>query len=92
VVVKESVTVAEVARRFAEYLNRVAHRRETFVLVRDERPIAELRPVRLGRRLGDLPELLAGVPRLDDEEAFARDLDAARDELGAVGPSDPCAS
>lgn len=42
-----------------------------------------------GKRLGDLPALLASLPHLSEEEAtsFAEDLDAARAELGraAVG-------
>jgi hypothetical protein len=66
--------------------------RRVFVLLRGNRPVAELRPVPIGRRLGDLPEVLAGVPRLDDAEAFARDLDAARAELGETDSSDPWAS
>ncbi len=37
------VTVTQVARNFAEYVNRVAYRRESFTLVRVKKPIAELR-------------------------------------------------
>jgi putative addiction module component (TIGR02574 family) len=46
---------------------------------------AELRPVTAGMRLGDLPELLASLPRLGAEEAaaFEADLTAARAELGS---------
>jgi antitoxin (DNA-binding transcriptional repressor) of toxin-antitoxin stability system len=78
------VTVTQVARNFAEYLNRVAYRRESFTLVRGKKPLAELRPLPTGARLSELPGLLASLPRLTEAEAgdLAADLDAARDELG----------
>ena len=80
------VTVTQVARNFAEYVNRVAYRRESFTLVRGKKPVAELRPLPAGARLSELPGLLASLPRLSPAEAgdFAEDLEAARDELGEV--------
>ena len=87
----ETLTVTEVVRHFAEYVNRVAYRRESFVLVRGNKPIAELRPVPAGKRLGDLPGLLAALPHLSVVEAgkFADDLEAAREELARTEASDP---
>lgn len=78
------VTVTQVARNFAEYVNRVAYRRETFTLVRGKKPLAELRPLPTGARLSELPGLLASLPRLTEAEAgaFAADLDASHEELG----------
>jgi antitoxin (DNA-binding transcriptional repressor) of toxin-antitoxin stability system len=86
--------VTDVARNFAEYINRVAFRGERFVLMRGRRPVAELRPVPSGMRLGELPELLASLPRLepDDASALADDLAAAREELGRGPEHDPWAS
>jgi len=83
--------VTEVARRFAEFVNRVAYRGETFVLVRGGREVAELRPVVTGLRLAELPDLVAGLPHLSESEAsaFAADLDAARNELAALPDRDP---
>ncbi len=80
------VTVTQVARNFAEYINRVAYRRESFTLLRGKKALAELRPLPTGTRLSELPGLLASLPRLTEAEAdeLAADLDAARDELGAV--------
>ncbi len=80
------VTVTQVARNFAEYINRVAYRRESFTLLRGKKPLAELRPLPTGTRLSELPGLLASVPRLTEAEAddLAADLDTARDELGAA--------
>ena len=80
------VTVTQVARNFAEYVNRVAYRRESFTLLRGKKALAELRPLPTGTRLSELPGLLASLPRLTGAEAddLAADLDAARDELGAA--------
>lgn len=87
-------TVTEVARHFAEYINRVAYRGERFVLMRGKRPVAELRPVPSGKRLGELPELLASLPPLsrEDLEGLAADLEQAREELARSPMRDPWAS
>lgn len=88
---RSSPSVTEVARNFADYVNRVAFRGERFVLMRGRRAVAELRPVPSGVRLGELPAMLASLPRLGAEEAaaFDDDLAAARAELGAVPERDP---
>ena len=77
------VTVTEIARHFADYVNRVAYRRESFTLVRGKKPLAELRPLPAGRRLSELPALFAALPRLSPAEAadFADDLSSAHSEL-----------
>lgn len=84
------VTVTELARRFAEYVNRVAYRRESFTLVRGKRPLAELRPLPVGVRVSELPALIASLPRLSEAEAaaFAADLAAADEELASAGLRD----
>jgi hypothetical protein len=81
-----NVTVTQLARNFAEYVNRVAYRRESFTLVRGKKPLAELRPLPVGVRLSELPGLLASLPRLSAAEVgeFAADLEASRDELDEV--------
>jgi antitoxin (DNA-binding transcriptional repressor) of toxin-antitoxin stability system len=70
------LTVTEMARSFAEYINRVAYRRERFILTRGKRPIAEIRPLPVGRKLSELPAIMASLPPLDphDIEAFATDV------------------
>ena len=77
------VTVTQVARHFADYVNRVAYRRESFTLVRGKKPLAELRPLPVGKRLSELPALFASLPRLTPSEAadFADDLSTAQAEL-----------
>ena len=87
-------SVTEVARNFAAYINRVALRGERFVLMRGNRPVAELRPVPTGRALSELPGLLASLPRLSetDLEKFSNDLDAVRASLPPTAPRDQWAS
>lgn len=88
---KIAASVTDVIRNFADYVNRVAYRREHFILVRGGKAVAELSPVPAGTRLGDLPGLLESLPRLSAEEAeaFAEDLERARSELEAHAPEDP---
>ena len=87
----QTLTVTEVARHFAEYINRVAYRGESFVLMRGNKPIAELRPLPAGKRLAELPALCAALPPLSATEAeqLADDLIAAREALTSVEVHDP---
>ena len=89
---KSTASVTEVSRNFADFINRVLYRGEEFVLVRGRKPVAELRPVPHGRKLGELPELMKSLPRLapGDADAFDRDLAAMRREVAAgEGLRDP---
>ncbi|HEX6749048.1 MAG TPA: hypothetical protein VF092_17245 [Longimicrobium sp.] len=87
----KSASVTDVARNFSDYINRVAHRGERFVLMRGGKAVAELRPVPTGRRVSELAEIFASLPRLgaDEAEAFGRDIDAAREEQNSVPVRDP---
>lgn len=88
------VIVSEAVRNFADYINRVAYRGESFTLIRGNKPVAELTPVVAGRRLGDLPYLLASLPPLGETEAreFANDVSGARTKLAEAPIRDPWAS
>jgi hypothetical protein len=69
----------------------VAYRGECFILVRGNKPIAELRPLPAGKRLAELPALCASLPHLSTTDAahFAADLIAAREALARVEILDP---
>jgi len=88
---KKTASVTDVARNFSEYVNRVSHRGEHFLLTRGGKAVAELRPVPAGRTLTELAELLASLPRLSEEDAaaFERDIDEAREELKHAPEHDP---
>lgn len=83
----DEITVTDLMRNFREYIGRVAHGGERFLLSRGGRTVAELRGVASDRKLEELPDVLASLPRLSEEdaEALARDLDAARNDLGLIG-------
>ena len=87
----KNLTVTEAVRHFSDYVNRVAYRRESFVLCRGRKAMAELRPVPSGRRLGDLPAILKSLPRLSgkEAEAFSKDLIEARRALPREKVKDP---
>ncbi len=92
---KNTATVTDVSRNFADYINRVAYRGEEFVLVRGQKPVAELRPAPRGLKLGELPKLVRSLPTLEagDADAFARDLSDLREEIASDQElSDPWAS
>ena len=87
----QTLTVTEVARKFAEYINRVAYRGESFILTKGSKPVAEIRPLRRGVKGSELLEILKSGPHLDpaDVERFATDIDEAREELNKLGVRDP---
>lgn len=87
----KALTVTEVIRNFSDYISRVAYQRESFILCKGKRPMAELRPVAAGKHLSDLPALLAVLPHLSerDAESFSEDIKAEREALGAEELKNP---
>jgi hypothetical protein len=59
--------------------------------MRGGKAVAELGPVPVGRSLRELPDLLASLPPLTEEEAadYERDLAAARAEVAQYPVRDP---
>jgi len=70
------ITITEISRNFSDYINRVAYRGESFVLTRGKKPLAELRPIPIGKKLGELEEVLRSLPKLSQEELedLAKDI------------------
>lgn len=89
-----TISVTNLVRHFADYVNRVVYRGERFQLTRGGKPVADLRPLASGRSLTDLPDLVAGLPSLSQSEAtaFSADLERARTELPRLTPRDPWTS
>jgi len=85
--IRRRLTVTEMARNFSEYINRVSYQGERFLLTRGSRVVAEIRPVPAARKLSELPELFAGLPRLtaEEAEALAEEWSSSRDGLGDPG-------
>ena len=83
-------SVKDVGEHFEEYVHLVEDQGASVVLLRDELPVAELRPIPKVKRLRELPEILESLPRLSEDEAasFAADLEAARAEIAGT-PRNP---
>jgi prevent-host-death family protein len=84
------LSIQEVGEHFEEYVHRVEDQGASVFLTRGGQPVAELRPIPKMKRLRELPEILASLPRLSEDEAasFAADLDTARAEI-AGSPLNP---
>jgi antitoxin (DNA-binding transcriptional repressor) of toxin-antitoxin stability system len=82
------VALAEFKRHLCGYLDRVVSGGETLVLDEHGRAVAEVRPMQQGLPLRRLPEVSDSLPHLGTEEAeaFARDLEEARESLSRQRP------
>jgi len=72
---KIEISSTEAVRRFGDCLARIKFRAESFVITRNEEPVAELIPVSGGRRAtwGEIQGALDGLPQ---DPGFAADLEA----------------
>jgi prevent-host-death family protein len=75
------LSATQVAREFSAVVNRVDAGEEIEV-VRNGAPVVEMRPVTAGRLISATrwDELMRAIPSPD--ENFARDVEAAREEVG----------
>jgi len=71
---KTEVTSTEVARHLGDYLARVRHTGDRFILTKSNRPIAELGPVPGGRGT-TLTKLWEAMREVEVDEDFAEDLE-----------------
>ncbi|MBM4034398.1 MAG: hypothetical protein FJ291_21850 [Planctomycetes bacterium] len=90
----KTVTVEELAHDLPAYITEVADRGEHVFLKRGSQVVAELRPVSRPRKMEELPDILASLPRLTPEEAeeFERDIELARESLNREKARDPWAT
>ena len=77
------ITVTELSRGLSDFINRANYRGETYLIMRGGKAVAQISPAPAGARVKDLAAILASLPPLDadDVDAFARDLDGARDAM-----------
>lgn len=80
---KETITVTEAARNFAECVNRAHYQNVTFVLLKNGVPFAQIMPAEEKKSTGrELAEALAKTPLSSREAArWVRDLKEARKAL-----------
>ena len=84
---KETITVTEAARNFADCVNRAHYQNTTFVLLKGGKPFARIEPDSEKRCAGrDLAEALARVElSVGDARDWHRDLLTARATLKTLG-------
>jgi len=70
----KTISTTEAARHLGDYLARVKHAGEVFLLTKNDVPIAELSPA-VGSRRGKWGELKAAVARMPHDASFADDLE-----------------
>lgn len=81
-----TISTTEAARHLGDYLARVKHKGERFVIAKNDQPIAELAPA-AGRHRGTWGELRAAVARLPHDPSFAADLEKVNQaDQPAVNP------
>jgi len=68
------ISSTEAARHLGDYLARVKHKGEHFVLTKNDQPIAELSPAP-GSRRATWAEMVAVLERLPLDPGFADDLE-----------------
>jgi prevent-host-death family protein len=77
---KQSISVTEAARNFAECVNRVRYQNMTFVLLKNGAPVARLVPEK--KKTGSVRKLAAALREFDlspeEARAWRRDLLAGR--------------
>jgi len=69
-----TISTTEAARHLGDYLARVKHKGERFLLTKNDQPIAELSPA-AGSRRGTWGEMKSAVAQLPHDLAFADDLE-----------------
>lgn len=82
--------ITDVSRNFSDYVNRCYYGGESFILVRGGKPVAELKALPVGRKVRDLPQLLASLPKLDetDQILYVQDIEEMRRSV-AEEPENP---
>ena len=77
----KTIRATDAVRAFSEILNSVRYQGECYTILRGGKPAAALVPIetaRVHKTLGDLPELIKSLPKLDDDvDRFMCDVEEA---------------
>ena len=81
-----TISTTDAARHLGDYLARVKHKGEHFLLTKNDQPIAELSPAS-GSRRATWAEMVAVLTRLPRDPTFADDLEKVNEaDLNAANP------
>jgi antitoxin (DNA-binding transcriptional repressor) of toxin-antitoxin stability system len=85
-----TVPIDEFPDHVREHLGRVVEHSETIVLVDNNRPVAEIRPVERPNGTRTVAEIFESLPHLTPEEAdaFGRDIEEGRRWLNQLSSGD----
>jgi antitoxin (DNA-binding transcriptional repressor) of toxin-antitoxin stability system len=85
-----TVPIEEFPDHAREHLGRVVEHSETIVLVDNNRPVAEIRPVGQPNRTRTVAEIFESLPHLtpDEAAAFGRDIEEGRRWLNQLPSGD----
>jgi prevent-host-death family protein len=88
-----TLSATEVARNFADVVNRVRYRGEEFMIEKGGEPVARLSPVSAVQPTGTVGDLLRLAEKLGTDPAFADELDEIirqdNQPLGLPNPWEP---
>ena len=81
------ISATRAARSFAEILNRVKYRGESFIVERNRKPVCRIEPIRRRKPLttDNFAKFWQGLPRPDDK--FADDLEEIHNLFRELPPS-----
>lgn len=80
------ISTTEAARHLGDYLARVKHKGERFLLTKNDQPIAELSPAR-GSQRATWSEMVVALARLPRDSGFADDLEKVNEaDQTAINP------
>jgi prevent-host-death family protein len=78
----KAISATEASRRFSDVLDRAEHDGESFLIERNGRAVAEIRPAPRGKTVGSLRDFLRSAPATDsDFAADMREIVAARGSM-----------
>ena len=88
---ENTLTVTEMSRKFADYMNRVKYHGESFILTKGNEPFAEIRPLPKGITGAEFLRIMNSKPRLTPEEAeaFAKEVYEGIEAMNKMPVRDP---
>lgn len=75
----KTISATDAVRTFSELLNAIKYKGESYTILRGGKPAATIGPAEKPnseRTLAELAAILRSLPRIEDDHAFATDVDA----------------